>query len=220
VSRLCSNRSPWCFLLVVHACFLVTTLAHGQVFRFDTCWKQTCTQPEPLLFETLNKQKFTGRYETGGGLIDGTYSRPTGLMNGVWTQTNGHIKCAHTRQGTHYWGRLRLKFTADESAFTGTWGYCDSRDNGGQWRGRNGRCVYGCSSTEAVHGSQECIPVKPAHSRRFYQCTNGRVFPYLDCAELCVSDDGHRDLPPNKKCCRQGCQQSCSKREKQAVSVP
>ena len=207
-------------ILLVGLCTVWSTIGHGRVFRFDTCWRHTCRSLEPLTFETHDKKKFTGRYETGGGVIDGTYHRRSSLLTGVWTQKTGHIKCPHTRQGTHYWGRLRLKFSADESGFEGTWGYCDSIDNGGVWRGQNGRCIGGCTPAQAVSGPGQCVPRVPADARRFYECADGALFPYLDCTTLCGVDDHHVDLPPKKKCCRQGCSKACITKERQSLPTP
>jgi hypothetical protein len=100
---------------------------------------------------------FTGSWMTSEGIIPftqngsalrGTYARSKGRIlatvtghtaEGVWIQSDSVHRCTETKDGSHYWGRI--KFTADPAgrALGGRWSYCGqdvSAPSGGQFTGR------------------------------------------------------------------------------------
>jgi hypothetical protein len=98
---------------------------------------------------------FSGTYDNDNGRISGNVSG--NIVEGYWGEDSSGKRCAIERLGTFYWGRIRWTF--NNSGFTGRYSYCDD-EYSGNW---NGTLVGGSVSsneppppsrpTTAIHGT-------------------------------------------------------------------
>jgi hypothetical protein len=78
----------------------------------------------------------TGPYAFNDGRIEGQVNDRT--LTGYWAQSSSEQRCAISRLGSRYWGRLSFVLSADGGTFTGRWNYC-SADPSGSWSGTRAR---------------------------------------------------------------------------------
>ncbi len=64
---------------------------------------------------------FRARFNLKDGRMVGTLQ--DGTMDGLWIQSSSKSKCPEEREGSFYWGKIRLTFSGN--TYTGSWGYCD-----------------------------------------------------------------------------------------------
>lgn len=66
-----------------------------------------------------------------GRIPDGVLDYKTRTLVGHWVEPGSAQRCAVTRGGTFYWGKLAFTFSADRASYTGVWGYCDAKPTRG-----------------------------------------------------------------------------------------
>ncbi len=59
------------------------------------------------------------------------------IVTGIWVETSSGQRCDTARDGSNYWGGVKLEFNGDYTAFTGSWNYCGS-GGGSAWKGQQG----------------------------------------------------------------------------------
>ncbi len=79
------------------------------------------------------KYDVAGRYEYGGGRIEGTVTG--NVLTGYWLQEESPTSCDRPQGGTTHWGRIRFTFNADRTEFTGLWSDCGDAPTK-PWAGR------------------------------------------------------------------------------------
>jgi len=67
--------------------------------------------------------RITGTYSQDNGTIEGALHG--NVLAGYWTETAADRRCNKTRNGRHFWGRVKWIFSGDN--LTGFWGYCDDK---------------------------------------------------------------------------------------------
>lgn len=83
-------------------------------FHFDLFGK--------TLVGTYNNEKEDAKIINGA--ITHNLDKHTMIVNAFWVENKSNKECATLKDGSKYWGQLRLEFTS-ASAFVGRWGYCD-----------------------------------------------------------------------------------------------
>lgn len=69
--------------------------------------------------------EFKARFNFKDGRIIGTVNDNT--MTGVWVQSSSKSKCSEKKDGSYYWGEIKLVFSGN--SYTGVWGYCEEEPN-------------------------------------------------------------------------------------------
>lgn len=109
---------------------LLTTAALFAAFAVTGCEKDEAVLG-PGTYETnLGTMQITpqgkgplGTYQLGDGLIYGSVSATQ--LSGLWVQSNGDEPCAQSVYDSRFWGRIKLRFSADFSVFEGSLRHCD-----------------------------------------------------------------------------------------------
>ncbi|MCE1225816.1 MAG: hypothetical protein LWW87_04910 [Geobacteraceae bacterium] len=86
---------------------------------------------EGVLTFIQNGAAVTGSYSQDNGKIDGAMNGA--VLNGYWTETSSAQRCATSRNGNYYWGKIRFTFSGN--TFSGAWGYCDANPDH-PWTGK------------------------------------------------------------------------------------
>jgi hypothetical protein len=108
-------------------------LAADKAFDFTGTWMTT----EGVTPLTQSGATLKGTYPLNKGRITATVTGDT--AEGYWAQSDSVHRCTGTKDGSHYWGRV--KFTADPGGqtFTGRRNYCEwkvSEPGGDQFVGK------------------------------------------------------------------------------------
>jgi len=90
-----------------------------------------------------NPYDFTGLWSTSmgrmpikqqGSALSATYPLRKGRIvaavtgdtaEGVWVQVDSIRRCRDTKDGSHYWGRVKVTADPGGTRFKGRWSYCD-----------------------------------------------------------------------------------------------
>lgn len=91
------------------------------------------TEFNDLIITSWSQNAATGRYEYGGGRIEGTLSG--NVLTGYWLQEDSPLNCGVQRSGTPHFGRFTFTFNSDRTAFTGLWSDCEDAPSK-TWNGR------------------------------------------------------------------------------------
>ncbi|KAF0186011.1 MAG: hypothetical protein FD163_679 [Hyphomonadaceae bacterium] len=73
---------------------------------------------------------FSGTYSNDNGRISGTVN--SNVVDGYWGEDSSGKRCTTQKLGTFYWGRIRWTF--NNTGFSGQYGYCDDQFSG-TWNG-------------------------------------------------------------------------------------
>ena len=112
---LCSTLSAVSLTLIVS---LYSPVVCAETYRWSTNWGN-------MTVSTKDNVVFKGRYDGApNGRVWGKYNESTRKFKGLWYQSKSDKRCGSPREGTWYWGTLEYKLNADETSFTGAWGYC------------------------------------------------------------------------------------------------
>ncbi|MBD2654084.1 hypothetical protein H6G45_11435 [Synechocystis sp. FACHB-383] len=96
----------------------------------------------------------TVRLSQNGTSVSGYYAKPDQLLegsisgnvlSGYWTKNMSARRCTTSRNGSFYWGRVRLVF--NDSTFAGDWGHCGDEPTK-KWTGS--RSSQSTASTPSV----------------------------------------------------------------------
>lgn len=114
---------------------MVITITSAETISYETIWGNgdgtTGTAIVTMEFDRMNGQNpapglVTGYYEFGNGRIFG-YIDAQGILTGYWIQDSSSPRCAATKAGSPYYGKLYLQAGAADGGpgFHGNWGACD-----------------------------------------------------------------------------------------------
>ncbi len=56
------------------------------------------------------------------------------VLDGYWVEKKSKERCNSSKDGSHYWGRVRMQFSADAKSLKGSWGYCNNHPTN-TWNG-------------------------------------------------------------------------------------
>ncbi len=128
---LCSTLSAVSLTLIVS---LYSPVVCAETYRWSTNWGN-------MTVSSSDNVTFRGTYDGApDGRVWGKYNESTRTFRGLWYQSKSDKRCGSPRTApngnkTWYWGKLRYNLNADETSFTGAWGYC--RNNPSEsWTGR------------------------------------------------------------------------------------
>ena len=120
------SLSTICITVIIS---LYSPAVSADTYRWKTNWGN-------MTVHTRDNVVFTGTYDGApDGRIWGRYNESTRTFEGLWYQSKSDKRCGSPRKGTWYWGRLLYRLNANETSFTGAWGYCRSNPSE-SWTGR------------------------------------------------------------------------------------
>lgn len=86
-----------------------------------------------MRFPNTPQTRIRAPYPLDSSRVIGTLSGHR--LSGIWAETDSAQRCETSRDGTHYWGRIRFDFNDDFTAFKGVWTYCEDKAEW-NWTGR------------------------------------------------------------------------------------
>ncbi|MDH3671174.1 MAG: toll/interleukin-1 receptor domain-containing protein [Gammaproteobacteria bacterium] len=121
-------------------------------------------------------------YDKDNGRIVGKIQGQS--LTGYWVEDGSDEACSSQKDGSKYWGRLKLNFDENFTTFEGTWGYCD-KESSRSWTGKriptNAEeqvriCIYGdvSSSVDSCgRDADDCKKNCYDHTHTFTTTING-----------------------------------------------
>jgi hypothetical protein len=100
---------------------------------FTGSWMTT----EGIVPFTQNGAALKGTYPLNKGRISATVTGDT--AEGYWAQSDSVHRCTGTKDGSHYWGRVKFAADPGGQTFSGRRNYCDlevSKPGGDQFVGK------------------------------------------------------------------------------------
>lgn len=77
---------------------------------------------------------YVAHYDEDNGRIIGQIEDQ--VLTGIWVEDEWNSECSEERDGSEFWGQVRLEFNAEFDAFEGHWSYCEDPVEGGTgWTG-------------------------------------------------------------------------------------
>jgi hypothetical protein len=95
--------------------------AAGKPFDFTGSWLTT----EGIVPFTQHGATLKGTYPLKNGRLSLTVTGDT--AEGFWAQSDSVNRCAATRDGSHYWGRVKFTIDPGGQSFNGRRNYCEQR---------------------------------------------------------------------------------------------
>ncbi len=78
--------------------------------------------------------RYAGRYTTDNGRV--FFTQNGREVTGYWVENDSSRRCEEPRDGSHHWGKVKLRLSAGGETMEGEWTYCASDEASGSWTWR------------------------------------------------------------------------------------